>query len=1147
MLVNFNFLFNYFDIFFILSLFTIFILLKKTTTTSNQSKNDNFKNRENNSDNSDDSKKIHESSDTNKSKKQKAYIDYIKNYINQNKNYYNIKFNLDYYLLKKKKYRNNHFNFLFDYIIDFTASRMYAYKSKARPYNSFIRTTTAEYTVNKLIKGSESYVNFLKLLNKKNNNFIFTNLKNNNYSNNIFIYQLIKKINFKPTYNSITSTIYSRLLGLYLDEFELTHPLTRFKVNFKFLKPLMNSVFKGKDPSQGYLYRLFNYSYYKNHLFPYLRKIYYRVKSQRYVIKHSLDFFRVLKIELTSSYKVLNQYMFKSLLNAHQSNFPFLPIEGTKLFSSEFKRSLGAGNLKRLFVDFLDTSNFLNFEERHDYEDPDYSGQDSYYNRLYKYFTNYRTMLFGQKIIETQIFLFLTKYFPSTEIMLILKNQMFFISQKDYLFGLTRYTFPHFHDFKFYLPFPVSELANMLGLNEIKTPKDSFYSFYYNLKSGINLFDYLNMDLTNLNKFHSSKFLVTDQQFMNFKLHRNYLFRQLLGSFSIAMRKLEFDQFKSTKYSLALTNIFQFLYGKNSDDSLNITSSTSNIGNYEASPAFIQLRNISFSLSYRRSGFLNKLSRIPKRYERHLSRQIAHNYIRYFYKPRRNIHKIFLKLNSSPMRFKINFYDLFKEVFNLKYNIILIEKINKFLTLVSFSIQNYLQFYINSVSFLKTSSNFKFILFPEVLKYSLINTIQKKINSIFNILSIFLFNLIFIKLDNNINITKILGNFNFYNFFLIKYYTMLIIHSAHRVKKNGFSFGYLCNFALFSFDRLVFVLAYENIKNFLNIVFFLLPIKINIYMDYLCCFFQIGMNYFIKVIHILFIFILHNFYILKAINVMWILILSNVIIKSILNLINFALTFEFYFFVKKVIEYVLFYWVLDAEYYLDFFADRLIYLSLYQHIYWFSPGLKIFYYFTVWANFWYIEFVDPLYYWLLDLIQYYAIQYWKIYTKSIFHNILIFYKLDQIPFKLWKLITYTCDNPNFILKFIIGYIILLYYHISFSLILSFPIIYLIVVLFSFLFILIPLIKFYNLKKRDQYHMLYRYPFCYYNLLTLYIVRGLNYYINFILGFFFTYVRLAAEFILQVNTAYYLNHCRLQKYLKFKKKNLTYLIDLTKFK
>lgn len=1143
MLFNLNTLFLNLDII-IVSLFSIsifsFILLHKANNdelNSTDKKDDTSKNKTT-KDTSKQENKNQSKSEVDSDKK-KAYMNYIKNYINKNKNYYNVKFNLEYYLLKKKKYHNNHFNLLFNYLIDFSSSRIYTYKSKHHPFINHLSKSKIKNTFDNLTKGTYHYLNFLKLINKQNSNFIYSNLKNNNYSNNIFFYNLIKKINFKYNYKFINNSMYNRFLGSFISELELTYPLTRFKVEFKFLKSLMNSIFRGIDPSFGYFYKFFNYRYYKGHVYKFLRKLYYRNKSPRYLIKYYLNLFRDFKAEFTSSYKTLNAFMFLEILNIHQSNFPFLPIEGTKLFFSDFKRHLGVGDLRRIFVDFLSTSNLLNFGDRNNYDHPLYSGYYSYYNRLYKYFTNYRSMLSGPKIIETQIFLFLTRYFPSIENILILKNHISLLSSKDYLFGITRYTFPTFYDFKFYLPFPVSELANMLGLNEEKTRKNSYYSFYFNLKPTFNLLEYLNVPPF-INSTLKS-FLISDKEFMNFKSHRNYLFRQLLGSFSIAMRKLEFQQQQNNKYSIVLVNIFQFLYGKNSEDLFNITSSAKNIGNYEASPAFVQLRNISFSLSYRRSGFLNKLTRLPKRYERHLTRQFIHNYMRFFFKPKRNINKIFFKLNSSPMKLKINFYDFFKEIFNTRFNISLNQTKSQLHKLIDFSMNHYLRFYLNSISSFKFKYNFKFILLPNFINYNLISFFQKSINSIINEIHIFFLNFINIYLDKylfTINLNELLTKIP--SFFLFQWYRIIILSSIISLKTQSYSFIYIINFFLYFLDTLIFIWFYETMKTVCNAVYTLIPFQLYLYSFYLISFLHLSINYVLNLCTIFFIFLIRNFHILKYVNVLFILVKTNVFLKYLMSFIFFFINLDYSLLVKRIMEYICFYSILDIEYYLDLLFDRLIYLWWYQHCYWYLPSWKFSVYFWLYPDYWYSEFFYPICDIIKDFVIKWSYQFWIMYTQTILHKTIIFYKLH----KIWSNLI---NNPNFILKAIIGYILILYYHIYYSVTLYFPIIYLIIVSILLFFILSTFFIIYGKHQFYKNRPVYRYPFFYYNLLTLYIVRLTNYYINFMLGYFFTYVRLAAQFIFEVNKGYYLNHCRSSKYHYLKKHNITYKIDLKKFK
>ena len=62
-------------------------------------------------------------------------------------------------------------------------------------------------------------------------------------------------------------------------------------------------------------------------------------------------------------------------------------------------------------------------------------------------------------------------------------------------------------------------------------------------------------------------------------------------------------------------------------------------------------------MSYKKAGFLNKLTRLSKRYEDYLQRQVVSKYLKFFFKLKPNFKKIYFNLNSQRMKFKINLYE----------------------------------------------------------------------------------------------------------------------------------------------------------------------------------------------------------------------------------------------------------------------------------------------------------------------------------------------------------------------------------------------------------------------------------------------------------------------------------------------------------
>ena len=1064
-----------------------------------------------------------------------AYLKYLKDYLlNQNKTLYNVKFNLDYNLLKKKHHSPTYLNKLLKHLIDSVIRRHYAVKVKLKSLKSPFKASEIKKTLEEY-KGTKNYILFLKLVNQQNSLLYYKNFKNTNYANNVFFYNLTKKLNFKPTYKFLNQFLFTNILEDRMNEFNESHSLSNFKVEFKFLKSLMNRIYKGSDPFHGFLYKFFNYKYYEGHLLSTMRRIYRRFPSTRYFTRYYLDFLSEVNYEIHSLYKLIHLATFVNLIKTEQLQFTYLPIEGTKLFTSQLKRFLGSGELQRVFFDFLSSSNFLPFSYRNDYDYPDYSFFYSYYNRLAKYFTNKRTILEGSFLIETQIYLFLTRYFPTMENIFLLKTNIPFISYKDYLFGITRYTFPNFYDFKFYLPFPIEELEKMFGINEHRIIKPSFYSIYY--KHNINLFDFIRP--YSLNFLKPKQFILSNDQLIGFRLHRNYFFRQLFGSFNIALRKLEYNQLNSDSYSLMVNNIFQFLYGKNSEDIFNVNVSIhKKKPSYEGSIAFASLKNISVSMSYKKAGFLNKLTRLSKRYEDYVRRAVGAKYFKFLYKLKPNYNKIYFKLNSQRMKFKVNLYEVLKEIIYRRYDVEQVLFSLKQGIIIHTIVNYYFHSYLKNSSMFKFKFNYYYTQLAYHFDYVLIQFFQYYLNKTVNFINIVLIHKIFSYIDLNINLNQ---HFKFLNKIFIspcyKLYNILIQFSLNNI--INFKIPALIGFHMIIYlNHLIISWILVSLDNLINFFYLVTSWKLDYFINYIL--FEVNsilnmISFFFEIIFFMFKFYFYKFNFLFIYFYLF-FIKSNIIIQLIVKLFQLDSLVIF----KTSMDYIFYYWPLYIDYMLDLIADRLIYLWCYQHFYLYMPSFIFWNYFIFFNPDWYDLTLYPLNPLLLSIIS----QFWIIFRYTKFYQFFSSKIFKQILEVIGNIFT----NPNFVLKIIMGYVLILLHYLYYSyyfLSPYFPIIYLIcIILFCVIYLIIHIkITAYKMRLSRYYFV----PKFYFGVFSFHYLKVCYYFLDNFLGGFLTYARLALIFLLQVEKAKEQNLFRARKFRELKEKNISYRVNLEKIK
>lgn len=1149
MVVNNNFIFDQINLYYIFGLvFTSLLFFMTNLILFNKDSSNHDKNiktvesentKENKTSNNEQNKESQESQKSKEKKDTKfkninqkeAYLQYLKDYLNKNKNLYNVKFNLDYGILKNKYYNSTYLTKILKYLVDSTTRRHYAVKVKLKSLKnpfivSEIKKTLEDY------KGTKNYILFLKLLNQQNSLLYYQNFKNNNYVNNVFFYNLTKKLNFTSTYKFLNKFLYTNLLEDQMNLFNSSHSLSRFKIEFKFLKSLMNRVYKGSDPLHGLLYKFFNYRYYENHLLFTMKRIYNRFPSTKYFVRYYLDFFSEVKYEIQSLYKLVHTANFVQLLRTEQLQFTFLPIEGTKLFTSELKKYLGSGELQRVFFDFLSASNFLPFSDRNDYDYPYYTPFYSYYNRLAKYFTNKRTILEGSFLIETQIYLFLSRYFPTMENIFLLKKSIPFISYKDYLFGITRYTFPNFYDFKFYLPFPIEELEDMFGINEHHIITPSFYSIYY--KRTINLFDFIRPD-----SFKAKEFLLSNEQLISFRLHRNYFFRQLLGSFNTALQKLEYTQQNNNQYSLLMNNIFQFLYGKNSEDIFNVNiAQNEKKPAYEGSIAFASLKNISMSMSYKKAGFLNKLTRLSKRYEDYLGRVVGNKYLKFLYKLKRSYKRIYFKLNSQRMKFKINLYEILKEIVYRRYEAVNVLFSFQQGVMIHTIINNYFHSYFKNSSMFKFKFNYYYTQLADPFDYVLIKGIQFYLNIGINYLNALIIHKIANTIDLKINLSNqitFLNKILFNKFY--KLYNILIQFIINNIVtfKMPLFVGFHMGLYL---SHLIIKWIFESLDYLINLFYFLSIWKIDYWIQYILLkvtsFFN---NIIITFQIVLFIlkFQIHRFDFIFLYFYLF-FIKSNIIIQLIVKFFQLDSLVIF----KTSIDYLFWYWPMYIDGILDIIADRIVYLWSYQHFYLYMPSFIFWNYFIFFNPDWYDLTMYPLNPILLWIIS----QFWIIFTYTKFYQ----FFSSSIFIQLFQFFQNIFTNPNFVLKFLLGYIIILihyFYHSYYILSPFFPIIYLICIILFCLIYLVIHIKISAYKMRLSRHFIV--PKFYFGVFSFHYLKVFYYFLDNFLGGFLTYARLALIFLLAVENAKEENWYRAQKFKELKEKNISYKLNLEKIK